>query len=139
MAHSKHEHEHLCVADLIDDPVVPRSDPPFAGTTHELRRSGRPRVLGQEFEHALNPTADVRGELLQLPRRRGRELDPVGQLRPRSALTCSQGIGVSPVACISARAASAARMSAMSSASSRMRSRSSASMTAATRRPRRVT
>jgi hypothetical protein len=126
------------VLDLVHDAVVAGADPPLTCAPYEpgcRRRSG---LLGQQIERGLDAPPHLGVELAQLPRRHRRQGDAVGHANPRSALTCSQGIGASPVARISARACSAARMSAMSSASSRMRSRSSASMTAATRRPRRA-
>jgi hypothetical protein len=66
MSHAKHEHEELLLVDLVDDSVVAGADPPFARATDELHCCGRARVVGEKLEHALDSSADVGSELLQL-------------------------------------------------------------------------
>lgn len=134
----EHEDEQFVVFDLVDDAVVAGADPPLARAADESGRSWWSRFDGQQIERGLEPSADLGVVFAQLAGRSRGQRDAVAHVRPRSALTCSHGIGASPVARISSRASSAARISAMSSASARIRSRSSASMTAATRRPRRA-
>src|SRR5665647_552565 len=138
VADAEDQDEESVVFDLVDDAVVAGPDSPLAGAANEPGCGWWSGFCSEQLKCCLDAAAYLWVELAELACGGRRQGDAVGHVRPRSALTCSHGIGVSPVACISARAAAAARMSAMSSASSRIWSRSSASMTAATRRPRRA-
>ena len=88
---------------LVNDAVVTRSDPPFARATDELDRFGRPWLACQEVNRCLNSTSDLRIELAQFPFSGWCDLHRVGQTRPRSAFTCSQGVGSLFVRRISSR------------------------------------
>ena len=138
MANTDDEYELLLVVDFVDDPIVARAYSPLSGATNQPSCGWRPGIGSEHLDRRLNPSAGWWIELAQPPNGGGCKGDSVNHVRPRSALTCSQGIGASPVAFISARASSAARISAMSSASSMRRSNSSGSITAAMRRPLRV-
>lgn len=99
------------VLDLVDHAVVAGAHPPLSRSAHQPSRGRRARVVGQQLDRRLDAPPGRRVEPAELTRRCGRERDQVGHVRPRSALTCSQGIGSSPVSCLSLRAAAAARMS----------------------------
>ena len=113
------EDEQMLVVYPIDDAVAAGSYSPLAGPADELGARWGPRVDRDQIDSSLDATSCLMVELPQLPGRGRGQCDLVAHANPRSALTSSQGIGASPVACISARACSAARMSAMSSASAR--------------------
>ena len=132
MSNRHDEDQENVVVDLVDDSVVASAHPQRPITTDQPGCPAGSRLLGQQLDGALHSSSRGGVELSQLPHRGGSELDPVRHVRPRSALTRSHGMAVSPPA-ISSRAALAAWRSARSSAASRSRLRSSASMTAAQR------
>lgn len=134
-AHAQHQdNEHRFVY-LVDHSVVVGSNAPFTSAADEQLGGRRTRIGGEQFDRRLQPPTRSRVELPQLAGCHRRQSDRVRHTSPRSALTCSHGIGSAPVASSSARASAAARMSDMSSANSISLSRSSVSMTAAMRRP----
>ena len=137
MPDSENQDEQSVVVDFVDDPVVACSHAPFTGASDELNRFGRARISCQEFDCGVYSAPDLWVEFAKLSFGGRSDRHRISHTRPRSALTCSHGVGSACVRRISSRDSSAARISAMSSANSISRSKSSASMTAATRRPRR--
>jgi hypothetical protein len=74
------------VGDGADDAVVADTDPE-ARSSSQGARGWRARLLRQERDGALDPLADRWVELLQRANRGGTQLDAVGHVQPRSALT----------------------------------------------------
>jgi hypothetical protein len=65
------------VVELVHDPVVPRSDPPFAGTADQLLGTWGPRIGSQQFDRCLDASAGLGVEPAELAGRRGSDFDAV--------------------------------------------------------------
>jgi len=66
VSHPEYQHEQLAVMDFVDHAVVTGADAPLSGTPDEASRIWRSRVLGQEFDHGLDPTPDIGVTLAEL-------------------------------------------------------------------------
>ncbi len=100
------------VLNRVDDAVVPHANPESRPATQGTRCRG-PRVVRQEGDCSLDTWANVRVEFAECPDRGRAQFYPIeAHAKPRSALTCSQGM-------LGPSSAIAASKAATSSASSR--------------------
>lgn len=81
------ENEQHVVVDLVDDPVVAGAYSPVAVSADEFPGSARLGLGCQQFDRGLNAPLHGMLQLAQLSDGRNRNLDLVGHVRPRSALT----------------------------------------------------
>ena len=61
-----HQDVQHVVVDLVDDPVVPGTDPPFTLTADQFLGPARPRLIGEELDGRLDASSGGRVELAQL-------------------------------------------------------------------------
>ena len=112
MAKPDDDHQQHVVLDRVDDPVVADPDTKTRPTSQGAC-TRRARILGEQRDCTLDPTANLRVEVVHGADCRRTKLDAIrAHSQPRSALTCSQGI-------FGPSSAIAASKAATSSASSR--------------------
>ncbi len=99
------------VLDGVDDAVIAHADPE-SGTALKCTCARRARVLGEQRDRTLNPTADLGVELAQSAYGGWAKLDAIGaHSQPRSALTCAQGMFGPSSAIASSKAATSSASS----------------------------
>lgn len=99
MTNTDNQNDQAVVVNLIDHTIITASNPKCSCRLSPYRkRARRTRIAGQKFYHRLDPPTALGIELPQSPHPRRRNLNVVGHLSPRSALTCSQGIAAAPAA-----------------------------------------
>ena len=62
MGDSKNHDQQHCVANLVDDSIVPDSDPIAVHLSRELFYTGRPRVGGQAIHRRTNASLNFEGK-----------------------------------------------------------------------------
>jgi len=77
MADSDNINDPLSVIDAVNNPVVSNSNTPQVLFALQLKRSGRPWVLGKTVDPRYHPAYDGCVECLQLPASRTRESDRI--------------------------------------------------------------
>ena len=92
MSKPHNDHQQHVVLDRVDDAVIADPDTKTRPTLkHTCTR--RARMLGEQSDRTLDPTANLRVELAQRPDCPRAKLDAIrAHSQPRSALTCSQGM-----------------------------------------------
>ncbi len=76
MSDRDNDYDQPVILDRVDHAVIADSHTPCR-SSGEGTRSGRPRVIREQRDGALDPTSGLRGELAELPGGSGPQLDPV--------------------------------------------------------------
>ena len=77
MPDRKYENKEDAVVDLVDDPVVPRTDAPLPVAADKFLCTGWTRLVREKFHRGLYAPSCRAVELAKLPRRTRAELDPL--------------------------------------------------------------
>src|SRR5665647_689068 len=96
VADAEDKDQESVVFDLVDDAVVAGADSPLPGAANKASCRWWSGFGSQKLKCSLDTSAHLGVELAELARGGGRQGYAVGHVRPRSALTCSHGIGASP-------------------------------------------
>jgi len=88
------EYHQGAALDLVDNPVVPDTQPKKSFSSAQGRRSPRARVMGQSVNPRLEAALNIRGESAEVPfRSRGEDdaVDAGRQLQPQFCLDLLPG------------------------------------------------
>lgn len=94
MRDAQHQHLHGLVSDAVDDPIITYPDSPSQGNAPKLLGTGGPGIARECIDAPRDAPLELGGELAELPPRRRREANLVGQ--PRRDLQTAIALDVPP-------------------------------------------